>query len=339
MPISPPLNPVAGQVNPSGVQPYVQQMNFGQMVGQVAQWNPNADFPMIQVWLNNAARKLYDRRLWYGLLVRGQIVTSGTYNTGTVAVSNGSAAVTGTGTSWTSAMAGQALRVGYTNPIYNIIAVPSATSLILELPWGGPSASSMGYFITQYYYSIPNIKYIYSAANLQLQYRLWTNMPQAFVDNEDPSRLRLMYPWIIATMPPDANGNYQVELWPASLSQQAIPYKAYVQPPNLVDDDDSLPPFIRCDVIVAHAIADVLRYRPRDNPYYSEAVALQIAREKLTEFEREAVIMEGADENLWRQDLVRAEESFPFLDPRSGARPGGAMLAAMSPVMAGGGDA
>lgn len=329
--------PIVNQVNPTysstGTLPYVQQMNFGQMIGQVIQWNPNFDVPMAMISLNNAARVLYDRRLWYGLLVKGQIVSSGLYSTGTVTTVSGSPIVTGTGTAWTTSLVGQALRVGYTSPIYNIIAVDAVhQTLTLELPWGGQAYSGIGYYITQYYYSIPNIKFIYSALNLQLQYRLWTNIAQNLLDNIDPSRLRVMYPWVLATMPPDPQGNYQVELWPAANFPLAIPYKAYVQPPNLVNDTDSLPPFIRCDVVVARAIADALRYRTRDNPYYSEAVALQIAKEKMGEFEGEAARMEGMDENLWRQDIQSMAEAYPLLDIRSGARPGGAFISAMTPA-------
>jgi hypothetical protein len=327
---------IPNQVNPTynitGTLPYVQQQNFGQMLGQVTSWNPNADIPMISVWLNTAARILYDRRLWFSLMIKGQLISSGFYSTGTVTTVAGSPIVTGVGTSWTTTMVGQALRVGYTSPIYNIIAVNvPAQQLTLELPWGGQPFSGIGYYITQYYYSIPNIKFIYSMINLQMQYRIRTNVAQNLLDNLDPSRLRVMYPWVCATMPPDSNGNYQVELWPAANTPLALPYKAYVQPPNLVNDSDSLPPFIRCDVVVAHAIADALRYRTKDNPYYSEAVALQIASEKLKEFEGEALRMEQADENLWRQDLETNEEAFPYLEVSTGLRPGGDFIRAMTP--------
>lgn len=327
---------IPNQVNPTynvtGNLPYSQQQNFGQLKGEVAQWNPNADFPMIDTWINNALRVLLDRRLWYGLLVKGQIVSSGLYSTGTVTTVAGSPTVTGIGTAWTTALVGQALRVGYTSPIYNIVAVnPVAQTLTLELPWGGFAYSGIGYYITQYYYSIPNIKFIYTAVNLQLQYRLWTNVAQTLLDNIDPSRLRVLYPYVLATMPPDPQGNYQVEMWPASCTPIAFPYKAYVQPPNLVNDSDSLPPFIRCDVVVARAISDALRYRTKDNPYYSEVVALQIAKEKMAEFESEVARMEGMDENLWRQDYLNSNETYPYLDLLTGLRPGGDFIRAMTP--------
>jgi hypothetical protein len=327
---------VTNQVNPTynltGQLPYVQQQNFGQMIGEVAQWTPNCDIAQIQVFINNAVRVVLDRRLWYSLLVKGQLVSSGFYSTGTLTTVDGSPIVTGIGTAWTTSLVGQALRVGYTTPIYQIIAVDAThQTLTLELPWGGPAYSGIGYYITQYYYSIPNIKFIYTAVNLQLQYRLWTNVAQTLLDNIDPSRLRVMYPYVLATMPPDPQGNYQVEMWPASTTALAFPYKAYVQPPNLVNDSDSLPPFIRCDIIVARAVADALRYRTKDNPYYSEAVALSIAAEKMKEFEAEVARAEGMDENLWRADYLNMNETYPTLDLLTGLRPGGDFIRAMTP--------
>lgn len=330
MPITPPI-PITNQITPSGNAPYTQLFNFGQAIGQVLAWNPNCDTAFISTLINTALRKLIDRKTWWGLMVKGQLVTSGFYSTGQVNTTLGSNLITGVGTNWTTALIGQSIRVGYTAPIYNILAVNTVTQTItLELPFGCNFPSPSGYFITQYYYSIPNIKYIYSMKNLQLQYRMWTNMPQQFIETVDPARLRIVYPWLAATMPPDANGNYQVELWPASMTQQALPYLAYVQPPTLVDDSDNFPPSFRGDVIVAEAVANAMRYRTKDNPYYSEAVALQIAKEKHAEFEVEAEHMSQVDENLFRTNVISFAEQFPPVDILSGARAGGSMYEAMS---------
>lgn len=305
------MGAIANQIGPtSAVTPYVQQMNFAQMIGQLLSYNPNFSSSQADVTLNSIVRKVYDRRLWYGLMVKGQIVTPGTTTGGTIALTLGSASVVGTGTAFTASMIGQSLRVGFINPIYNIINVDVTNQVLtLELPWGSPSVSATGYFITQYYYSFPNLNYFYSVKNLQLMYRLWTNLTQAFLDNVDPSRMQLIYPKVVAQMPPDTNGNYQVELWPASQIQQALPYLAYVQPPNLVNDGDSLPPYIRADIVVAHGIADALMWRPKDNSFYSESSAMTIASAKMKEFESELVRMEWQDENRYRQDCLNFAET------------------------------
>src|SRR5271163_92117 len=112
MPIIPPSN-VAGQVNPSGVQPYSNQMNYGQMIGEVLSWNSNASVAMVQTWINNSLRATLARRNWYGQLRKGQIVSPAYYSTGTIAVTNNSPIITGIGTTFTSSLVGLSLRVGY----------------------------------------------------------------------------------------------------------------------------------------------------------------------------------------------------------------------------------
>jgi hypothetical protein len=314
MPIIPP-QAIPNQIGPNGNQPYVAQQSFGQMIGECLSWNPSCSVSMVQTFLNNALRSVIDKRLWVGTLRKGQIISPAYYSTGTIAVTNGSATVTGTGTNFTSSLVGLSLRVGYINPIYNIIAVPNSTTLTLELPWGSPSQSSTGYFIVQQYYSIPNIKFIIECINLQLQRRMWVNLNQATLNARDPSRLQILYPWGLASMPPDPNGNFQFELYPASMIQQTFPYLAYTQPPNLVNDSDVLPAFMRSDVLVARAIADCLLYRPKENSYYDPATALAVSRTKMQEFAGELMAMEQADEQLYRQDVVQRWEQMPMVDP------------------------
>jgi hypothetical protein len=314
MPIIPPT-PVANQIGPSGQKPYVNERNFGQMVGEILNWNPHASATMVQNWVNHIVRKIYDRRLWYGLMVKGQIVSPGFITGGSLQLSNGSPNVVGTGTNFAPGMIGMSLRVGYNNPVYNIIAVADSTHLTLELPWGSNDFSAVGYFITQYYYSIPNIKFIFDAINLQLQRRMWTNLTQATLNSRDPSRQQIMYSWGLASMPPDPSGNFQFELYPASMIQQAFPYLAYIQPPNLVNDSDVLPPGIRSDIVIAHGISDCLLYRPKENSYYDPATAIAISRTKMAEFERELMSMEQNDEALYRQDIVHRWEQMPLAEP------------------------
>jgi hypothetical protein len=342
MPITPPPS-IPGQITPNGTAPYVQQYNFGAAVGQVLSWNPNASISMIQSWLNDAMREVVGRRLWYSNLTRGQIVSPGFYSTGSVRCTLGSTSIQGIGTNWTQSLNGtpitmQSLRVGYYAPIYNIVALdPIAQVITIDLPWGNPSVSSTGYFITQYYYSIPNLKFFFSVRNLQLYYRINTNFNQAFVDNFDPTRLILMYPRLVATMPPDPSGNYQFELWPASNVQNVFPWTGYVQPPNLVADLDNFPPFMRVDALISYAISQALMYRPKDNPNYSESTAVVLSERKQKEFEMRINTAAQEDENLWRADIVTSQEmQLPLIGPDGAFLTGGDTYRAMSAW--GGGD-
>lgn len=302
---------------------------------------------MIVNYINNAARVYYGRRNWYGIYVKGQMISPGYYSTGTVTLTQGSPIVVGNGTAWTPSLGGQPiigqqLRIGFTSPIYTIVGAnltANPQTITLELPWGMPSQSATGYFICQFYYTFPNIKRFISVKNLALMYRMVTGVSQSLLENWDPSRLQMLYPRVVATMPPDPSGNACFELWPVPNTPQAYPYLAMITPPNLVNDEDNLPAFMRCDVVKARALSEAILYRPKSNPYYSEGMCMQIRQDKLKEFEHEIMSAEQDDEGLNRQDIIWASEMMPQvnIDWSNGnylGAGGGGFLAAMSPVMA-----
>jgi hypothetical protein len=342
MSITPPA-PIPGQYGFNGSAPFVNQQNFGQLTGECNAWNLGMGAPLVQNAINNALRQYLDRRLWYGCLVRGQIATTGYYSTGTVAFTLGSNIVQGINTGWTQNINGypitqQAIRAGYISPVMQITSLnQAAQQLTIDLPWALPSTSSTGYYLCGYYYPIVGCKFVYSMKNMQLMYRMNTNVPQSLIENLDPTRMTMMYPRAAVTMPPDPNGNYQVEIWPVASTPQPLPYLAYCQPSNLVNDADNLPPYVRADIIKNMAIAEILLYKSKTNPSHSESMCLAISQEKRKIAEGELFQAAQMDENLWRQDVTTQWESLPLIDLQTGYI-GGAMVAAMSPQMAGGWD-
>lgn len=321
---------IQNQVLPNGAKPYVNQMNAGQMVGQVQFWNPNLSQTQAITHINNALRKFYDRKTWYGLFVRGQIMAPKMVVGGQATVTNGSATVVGTKTAWTAAMVGMQFRIGYNNPVYSVIAVDEAAQVLtLELPWGSPSVTS-GYFLAGMYYSLgPNIKYLKSMVNMQMAYRFDCRATMESLDAIDPWRSQGgAFPYIAASMPAAPDGSYQVELYPSPGVQQAFPFRAYIQPPNLVNDTDNLPPYIRGDIIIKEAIAEALVIGgPKRNPVYDQAES----RLKHQDFEAEVLRAANADENLYRTEIERFGEGMQYYSA------GGAMYDAQHAIGAGGG--
>lgn len=313
MPIVPPVTPITpilstggplvNQVLPNGSKPYVNQQTFAQLIGNVSTENPDMPIPAIQVSLNSHVRKIYDRRTWFGLMVRGQITTLPIVIGGSCQLIQGNNLVQGFNTSWNSSLVGRQFRQGYNTPLYTIIQVDQANQVIaLEMPWGGPSNASSSYFIVQQYYNLgPNIKYIHTAKNLIMAWRLHLSYTQQSLDAIDPWRLQTFSPRALAKMPTDPSGNYLVELWPTSCIIQALPFIATVQPPNLRYDTDSLPPYIRTDILAKFGIADAKVFRgPNQNKYYDAAEAGRLRQEA----EAELVSLALADENLYRQSLL-----------------------------------
>jgi hypothetical protein len=105
---------------------------------------------------------------------------------------------------------------------------------------------------------------------------------------------------------------------------------AYIQPPNMVNDSDNLPPYIRSDIVVKDALSKALVFRgPKNNPYYDAPQSRFFSQE----FESELTKMADADENLYRTQIELFGEGYPYYNP------GGAMWDAQHAVVAGGGGA
>lgn len=329
-----PLIPQNNVVIPQQVQPapdgtyYQNQGNVGYLIGMIQAWNSDLSQPKILTIINGTLRKIYDRKTWFSLFLKGQLISPQATTAGQVQTTLYSDIVTGIGTTWTDSLIGQQFRIGYNNPIYSIIDVPDSTHLQLELQWGSPSVTS-GYFIVQNYFNLgPNIKYLKTMVNVQLGYKFSLHATQDTLNTIDPWRQNQNFPYISAGMPFDQQGNYLQELYPASWIQQAFPFMAYVQPPNVSGDNDNLPPGMRLDIVAKDGIAEALVIGgPKNNRFYDAAESGR----KRAEFERELLSMADADENLYRTEVTKFGEDMPYFQP------GGAMWQAQHACSSGGG--
>lgn len=93
-------------------------------------------------------------RSWSFWYKQGSITILDEYTTGTVSVTNGSATVTGSGTTFTSGMVGRKIRVN-SGEAYVISAYSSATSITLAVAYAGTTASAQTYSIYQDAYDLP----------------------------------------------------------------------------------------------------------------------------------------------------------------------------------------
>jgi hypothetical protein len=98
--------------------------------------------------------RLTDKDLPY-LMTDGVITTVAPYETGTVTVTNNSKTVTGSGTTFTSAMVGRKIRIAGENAYYRISSYSSATSITLENVYQGDTASAQTYSIYKDEYRLP----------------------------------------------------------------------------------------------------------------------------------------------------------------------------------------
>ena len=110
---------------------------------------PAVDFELLREWINASLDDVFDRRDdWKGAEASATITVPAIHDTGTVTVTNGSASVTGSGTSWTAGMTGRLFRVSGRNETYEFTYV-SGTSGTLSRVYEGDSDSDLGYEIFQ----------------------------------------------------------------------------------------------------------------------------------------------------------------------------------------------
>jgi hypothetical protein len=95
---------------------------------------------------------------------RAKQLTAADYKVGTISVTSGSATVTGNGTTFTPNMIGRFIKLEQSDQeksdYYQIIAVDSATSLVIENFYDGPTQSAQTYRIGE----VPNLPEEYHAA-------------------------------------------------------------------------------------------------------------------------------------------------------------------------------
>ena len=104
---------------------------------------------MVQRLANDGLADIASAYQWPFLWTRSFFTTIAPYETGTVSVTNGSATITGSGTTFTAAMVGRKFRVGSQSAFYIISAFVSTTEVTLETTFQGTTASAQTYSIFQ----------------------------------------------------------------------------------------------------------------------------------------------------------------------------------------------
>ena len=233
--------------------------------------------PLAQQFVNDAYARVLTNYDWSALRGTGVFHIPAAYSTGTVDVTLDSATVTGTGTTWTSAMVGRQIIVNGVAPLYTILSVESATSLTIDQVWGGLTATDQAYEINLVYVTLPtNFLHFTSIVDIQNRWRIWHVLNQEWIDGVDAARTYTGTPsWVFAaaTVSPVTATLNQVryERWPRGSDETYYPY-TYVKQAALLSAASDRPVYpIRGDVLREGALAELALYKgtgKKENPYY-----------------------------------------------------------------------
>lgn len=130
-------------------------MTYGDIKFRLTKAFPGVDLDLIEGWINDRYTEILGELPWQRQDVESVLITVAPYSTGTVALTQGSTAVTLTDGTWTSAMNGRAFRTPPRSEFYQF-TYSSSTTGILDRPYEGPTATASGYSIFQHIYPLPS---------------------------------------------------------------------------------------------------------------------------------------------------------------------------------------
>lgn len=282
---------------------------FEAMARRLLAYNAGVPQSLAEIWIRDRWRWLCEKRDWSFLRVGGQIVIPASTSTGTVAVTNGSATVVGTGTAWTSALINQQFKFAGQAPVYNITAVTDATHLTIEDEWALATSSGSSYLICQAWVTMPadfwTFRTIADPTNL---WRLHTNFfDQTHLDRADPGRTSSGTPYIVAAFrdyvdPVTFISYVRYEMWPAPTALRAYPYTYFKRAPDLTATS-VLPGIVTGDVLVTGALADLCRWpgpsMTEKNPMFN----LSLASDYEGRFQLRCAELGRQDNEVYNTDL------------------------------------
>jgi hypothetical protein len=200
-------------------------VTLGQLRFRLTKAFPGVDADLIDGWIQDVYAEILAELPWSRQQVTATLQTTAPYETGTVAVTEGSNAVTLTGGAWTTGMTGRAFRVTGREEYYEFTQTGASTGT-LDRVYEGDTAAAASYKIFQFIYPLP-----LDCRTLQ--------------DDAFPSLVRLSGPQLDATSYGDPTNwasymedgstppRMQVELSPVPVEAVAIPF-------NYTADADTL---------------------------------------------------------------------------------------------------
>ena len=220
---------------------------------------PGVDPDLLDQWILDRHQEILDALPWQRLDAEGSIQTVDEYNTGTAAVTHGSNAVTGTGTTWTSAMTGRRIRFNSEDEYYTFTRTGNTTGT-LDRNYEGEDDTDATYRIN---YAICALS---SAARIVTGVRSMSlpldKLSRGELNAKDPGRAAYGAPEYYVPYFDDSSDPpvQQVELYPCPDTEQGLLY-TYVKEvaPSPSSPGTSILAWMRPAALIAGVMADIMR--------------------------------------------------------------------------------
>lgn len=261
--------------------------------------------PLLQCkrWIRDRYRSVCEKQIWSFKIARSAFGTTDQYSTGTITLTNASASVVGSGTTFTASHVGQQLKVnGF---VFTISSFTNTTTIGIDQTWLGATAASNSFQILQAYItpSPTDFHAFYTVIDPTNNWRLRLGFNSHELDRIDARRASAGTPYIVASGVYNSAQVPVFELWPHPTAQKMYPY-VYERRVTDLTDNITPPPIIRSDILVKGALADLARWQgtpERKNPYYDPYLVQWKAREAEFKEELNKAIVE--DQSILLTDL------------------------------------
>lgn len=292
------------------------QQTFGEIWNKVLLYAPGTPVPLAQQFVRNAYNQCLTQHYWSELLAEGEKVIADSYSTGTVTVTNGSTAVTGSGTTWTSDMENLQIVITGNNSgeFYTVVTVSDVDALILDRAYEGPDATDTDYYIQELYVEFPSdLQTLDDIRDYNSNWRLRRMAHQQnYIDRVDAKRTSSGNPIMYVNAPPriDSNGVAypRYEFWPKIPPGRKIMYR-YYKDSSLTTNASKPVSMLLPETLVYGALKELALWPgtvERPNPFFS----IDLHKQYAEMFDEARNNSERSDMDISQRMLVYADDNF-----------------------------
>lgn len=180
-------------------------------------------------------------------------------------------------TIWASSFAG--LQFWCMNHVRTVKVVHSATSLELDMRWGGPPFAGVPYSIYYGYVSVsPTARRLLDVWDPLAGRKIGIGRTMSWLNLWDPQRSSVSEPLELVEIPLSPGGVQRWEVWPRPQSARQLSVLYQDGWPELIADNDLSPPFLNSEIFINSAAADLLMIKTiardgRQDPYFDPTAA------------------------------------------------------------------
>lgn len=190
-------------------------------------------------WINQGGRYVWNARSWFERRAEVRISTVAPYTTGTVSVAKGSTSLTGSGTTFTSAMTKRKFTPSYGSPWYRFTYV-GATSGTLEDAFAETTLSGATYSIFQDEYDLSGLDVILRAEGLSSLSNGWLRrMDEAEMDSNAYVHAATGRPTGYSTTLSRTSGVRRVRIYPIPDDVYRVRFLGLASFTDMTDDADT----------------------------------------------------------------------------------------------------